>query len=100
MKDSCGVLMLNTPLDGGYRMPAEWAAHECCWMSWPSKADQWPDGLVGAQETYAAVARAIRRFEAVRMVVEPGHVEEARALCGTDIECIVIPIDDPWMRDS
>ncbi len=92
--------MLNTPRDGGYRMPAEWAPHECCWMSWPSKADQWPDGLVGAQETYAAVARAIRRFEPVRMVVEPGRVEDARALCGTDIECIAIPIDDPWMRDS
>jgi len=100
MKDSCGALMLKTPAEVGYYMPAEWAAHECCWMSWPSRADQWPDGLAGAQQTYAAIARAIRRFEPVRMVVEPPCVEEARALCGTGIELIPIPIDDPWMRDS
>ena len=81
-------------------MPAEWAPHECCWMAWPSRADQWPDGLAEAQATYAAIAQAIRRFEPVRMVVEPGSSKEARARCGSDIELVELPIDDPWMRDS
>jgi len=58
------------------------------------------DGLSGAQQTYAAVARAIRQFEPVRMVAEPQAIEEARAHCGPDIEIIEFPIDDPWMRDS
>ena len=96
----CGALMLKTPAESGYRMPAEWAPHECCWMAWPSQADQWPDGLAGAQETYAAVAQAIRRFEPLRMVVEPNCIDEARAYCGPTIELIPFPIDDPWMRDS
>jgi agmatine deiminase len=95
-----GALMLNTPAEAGYRMPAEWERHACCWMSWPSRADQWVDGLAGAQDTYAAVARAIRRFEPVRMVAEPHCAEAARAQCGADIEVIPMAIDDPWMRDS
>ncbi|MGA2841293.1 MAG: agmatine deiminase family protein [Steroidobacteraceae bacterium] len=95
-----GALLLRTPAESGYRMPAEWAPHECCWMAWPSRADQWPDGLGGAQSNYAAVAHAIRRFEPVRMVVEPSGTKQARALCGSDIELIELPIDDPWMRDS
>src|SRR5271165_2999993 len=96
----CAALMLKTPAELGYRMPAEWAPHECCWMAWPRRADQWPDGLVGAQEVYAAVAQAIRRFEPVRMVVEPHGVEQARSFCGPAIDFIPFPIDDPWMRDS
>jgi len=95
-----GALMLKTPLEAGFRMPGEWTAHECCWMAWPSRADQWVDGLSGAQQTYAAVARAIRQFEPVRMVAEPQAVDEARTLCGPAIEIIEFPIDDPWMRDS
>jgi agmatine deiminase len=96
----CGALMLKTPAESGYRMPAEWAPHECCWMAWPSRDDQWVDGLAGAQETYAAIAQAIRRFEPVRMVVEPNCIDDARTQCGPNIELIAFPIDDPWMRDS
>jgi agmatine deiminase len=95
-----GALMLQTPAEAGYRMPAEWERHACCWMSWPSRADQWIDGLVGAQATYTAIARAIRRFEPVKMVAEPSSAADARAQCGADIEVVPLAIDDPWMRDS
>lgn len=95
-----GSLMLETPSAQGYRMPAEWVPHECCWMAWPSRGDQWVDGLAAAQKTYVAVAQAIRRFEPVRMVAEPAGAEEARALCGAGIDIVELPIDDPWMRDS
>lgn len=95
-----GALLLKTPAEAGYRMPAEWERHACCWMSWPSRADQWIAGLDGAQSAYAAVARAIRRFEPVKMVAEPSAVEIASAQCGPDIEVIPLAIDDPWMRDS
>lgn len=95
-----GALMLKTPAEAGFRMPAEWERHTCCWMSWPSRAEQWVDGLAGAQRVYAEVARAIRGFEPVKMVAEPGASADARAQCGADIEVIEWPIDDPWMRDS
>ena len=96
----CGALMLKTPAETGYRMPAEWTSHECCWMAWPSRAEQWVDGLAAAQTAYAAIGRAIRRFEPVRMVVEPHCIDEARTQCGPNIELVPLPIDDPWMRDS
>jgi agmatine deiminase len=96
----CGALMLFTPLEAGFRMPAEWAAHECCWMAWPSRADQWVDGLAAAQRIYAQVARAIGQFEPVRMVTDPQFVGEAQAQCGPGVEVVGFPIDDPWMRDS
>lgn len=95
-----GVSMLETPLAAGLRMPAEWTRHECCWMAWPSRDDQWIDGLAGAQRTYASIAQAIRRFEPVRMVAEPRRAQDARDQCGEDIDIIPLPIDDPWMRDS
>ena len=95
-----GALMLKTPAEAGYRMPAEWVHHACCWMSWPSRADQWVDGLAGAKNTYASVARAIQRFEPVRMVAEPHSVDDARVHCGAGVEVVPLPIDDPWMRDS
>jgi len=100
VRSDCGALMLKTPAEAGYRMPAEWERHSCCWMSWPSRADQWVDGLAGAQSAYAAIARAIQRFEPVRMVAEPHCSGDARARCGENIEVIPLPIDDPWMRDS
>src|SRR5579871_4664214 len=90
-----GASMLETPLAAGLRMPAEWARHECCWMAWPSRQDQWVDGLAGAQRTYASIARAIRRFEPVRMVAEPSSAQDARDQCGHDIEVVALPIDDP-----
>ena len=95
-----GALMLQTPAEAGYPLPAEWEGHACCWMCWPSRAEQWADGLAGAQSTYAAIARAIRRFEPVRMVAEPHSVADARAQCGLGVEVLPMPIDDPWMRDS
>ncbi|HEY2684712.1 MAG TPA: agmatine deiminase family protein [Steroidobacteraceae bacterium] len=97
---SFGTLMLETPLAAGFRMPPEWARHECCWMAWPSREDQWVDGLAGAQRTYASIARAIRRFEPVRMVAEPSAVQEAQDQLGAGIDVVSFPIDDPWMRDS
>lgn len=98
--EGLGAHLLETPLTAGLRMPAEWARHECCWMAWPSRNDQWVDGVEAAQRTYAAVAQAIRRFEPVRMVAEPHCVRDARSQCGADIDVVPLPIDDPWMRDS
>ena len=95
-----GSYLVETPLELGFQMPGEWQPHACCWMAWPSRAAQWVDGLDGAQRTYAEVARAIRRFEPVKMVAEPHAADEARRQCGAGIEIVPLPIDDPWMRDS
>ncbi len=81
-------------------MPAEWEPHARCWMQWPHRPDfNWPD-LGRTQIAYANVAKAIRRFEPVTMMVDEEGLANARALGGGDIDYFVVPLDDSWSRDS
>ncbi len=83
-----------------WRMPAEWAPHERCLMAWPTRRELWGDQFEPAKEEYAAVARAIARFEPVLMAALPGSGDEARARCGPNVEVVELPLDDSWLRDS
>lgn len=67
-------------------------------MMWPTRAEVWAD-LAATKRNYAAVARAIRLFEPVTMMVRPEDAAEARALLGPAIEILEMPIDDSWARD-
>ena len=92
----------RTPREDGYRMPAEFAPHERCLIAWPTRTRAyWGEYYMLAQHTYAAVARAIARFEPVTIVARPGEGAEARSYAGTDgIDVVELPIDDSWIRDS
>jgi agmatine deiminase len=89
-----------TPRDAGFSMPPEWAPHAATLMAWPTRVDLWQGLLEGAKNEYAGVAHAVAGFEPVIMVCEPGDESEVRNRCGADVEPLVIPIDDSWMRDS
>jgi agmatine deiminase len=84
------------------RMPAEWARHEACLMAWPTRVELWGKAFAEAKAEYAAVAKAIARFEPVLMVARPGQGEEVqRAVADQhNIAVIELPIDDSWLRDS
>ncbi|MFH8517971.1 agmatine/peptidylarginine deiminase [Streptomyces gelaticus] len=84
-----------------FRMPPEWAPHERTWMAWPGPNPTFDTDaeLDEARAAWATVARAVRRFEPVTMVVGPGQEDGARALLGPDVELAVRPLDDAWMRD-
>lgn len=90
----------STPASLGYRMPGEFEPHACTWLSWPGATTRsWADA--GAITTeIAAVASAIRRFEPVRVAVDPEFHAEAIRLLGHDSEIVEIPADDIWTRDS
>ena len=83
-------------------MPAEFAPHERCLIAWPPRSRTfWGEYYMLAQHSYAAVARAIARFEPVLVIARPGEGAEARSYCGSDdIEVVELPIDDSWIRDS
>jgi agmatine deiminase len=82
-------------------MPAEWAPHERCLMAWPAREEAWRGcGLEAARDDYAAIARAIARFEPVLMVADPRDAADARTRCGADVEVVEVPIDDSWVRDT
>lgn len=81
-------------------MPAEWEPHERCWMQWPDREDFiWVD-IGRTQQAFARVAHAVRQFEPVTMVVSPESLEAAQAKCGSDIDYLVMDLDDSWARDS
>src|SRR5689334_14069026 len=82
------------------RMPAEWETHAGCVMVWPASDTPWPGNLPAVQRDYAAVARAIRSFEPLTMIVAAGEVENARKLLGDDIVLLTLPYNDAWVRDS
>lgn len=96
----------TTPRAAGFRMPAEWEPHEACWMWWPWARRVWdpglrgPDGLSAARDAYAAVARAIARFEPVRMVTRAEDAADARDRCGDAVQILAFPVDDAWARDT
>ncbi|MBT8098851.1 MAG: agmatine deiminase family protein, partial [Gammaproteobacteria bacterium] len=94
------VNTVESAKSAGYMMPAEWELHERCWMQWPYRDDfVWPD-IAGTQAAYARVAAAVRRFEPVTMIVSSAELDRARAVCGDDIDYLVMPLDDSWARDS
>ena len=66
---------MTTPLKSGFRMPAEWEEHECCWMQWPTESfptnatPSWSHfDLEKARIAWANVANAINRFEQLKTV--------------------------------
>src|SRR3954451_22981883 len=81
-------------------MPAEWARHERTLMAWPCRLDLWGEQLAAAKREYAGVANATAAFEPVTMVcADDAAVAEARAMLAGEVEVVVLPIDDSWLRD-
>lgn len=80
------------------RLPAEWEPHEACLLAWPTQESLWGGTFAAAEREYAAVVRAIARFEPVTLVVSPGRAERVRALCEVPVDTVEIPMDDSWLR--
>jgi len=90
----------STPAADGFHMPAEWDAHDGCWMIWPERPDNWRLHAGPAQETFAQVADAINRCEPLTMVASAAEAERCRAALSPSIRVLEIATDDAWMRDT
>ena len=85
-----------------WTMPAEFAPQDRIWMAFPRDGYTLGDDAESAElgrATWAAVANAASGFEPVTMVVDPSAVAHARRLLSGEIDLIVAPLDDFWMRD-
>ena len=89
----------TTPAADGYRMPAEWEAHEGCWMAWPERPDNWRRGAKPAQSAFVAVAEAISTGEPVTMIVSTGQYQNACHALPDRVRVIEMSSNDSWMRD-
>lgn len=84
----------------GFHLPAEWHRHERTLISWPYRPDLYLQQLDDIQLEFAAVARAIAKFEPVLVIANPGTKRRVRKLCGRDVHVEEFPIDDAWIRDN
>jgi agmatine deiminase len=89
----------SLPARDGFRMPAESAPHEGCWMLWPERPDNWRRHAQPAQAAFAAVATAISRFEPVTLGASAGQFDAARAQLPARVRVVELSHDDAWMRD-
>jgi len=83
-------------------MPAETAKQDRTWMAFPREGLTLGETTAereAAYATWSSVAHAILPFQPVSMVVDPSEVERARKMLSTDIEILVAPLNDFWMRD-
>ena len=85
-----------------WRMPIEGHEQERLWLAWPTSGYTLGDTEGEAEEartTWAAVANAASEHEAVTVVVNPGDEAVAARYLSSQVERIVAPLNDAWMRD-
>jgi agmatine deiminase len=90
----------TTPVEDGFSMPAEWAPHAGCLVSWPCKEETWCGFVKQAKRAYSEVIGAISQFEPVFVLSDPSTTREARQAVAKEIPIIELPLDDAWIRDN
>jgi agmatine deiminase len=96
----------KTPLELGFRMPAEWEPHEATWIAWPHNRTDWPGKLAAIGWVYGEIVRKIASGEVVRIIVKSeSHEERARRVLtrvGVDlsrVEFFLFETNRGWTRD-
>ncbi len=85
-----------------WQMPIEGHEQERLWLAWPTSGYTLGDTeseIEAARSTWAAVANAASEHEAVTVVVNPGDESVAAKYLSAQIDTIIAPLDDAWMRD-
>lgn len=94
-------LVTSMPANSSFFMPDEAEPHLCTWMAFSARPDIWGrEYVAGVQNNLAKIANAIAQYEPVKMLVREKDYDIAEAKCGANVELIVQPIDDLWMRDT
>ena len=95
------------PAARGYRMPAEWEAHEATWIAWPHERRDWPGKLAPIPFVTAEVVRHLVPGERVRILVNDAATEvRARVVLGrvgvdfARVDFYRVPTDRSWTRDT
>lgn len=98
----------QTPLEAGFKMPAEWSPHRATWIGWCHNKNDFPGKIATIHWVYGEIARKLTEAgERVAILVQDErHEAKARGVLtktGAPLEKIEfyrIPHDRGWMRDS
>ena len=81
--------------------PAEWEAHEACWVIWPATSDIWALGLEAAEHAYTNVIHAITAFEPVNVIVtSDNRLSAEKRLSQDNIRLLEFNVNHSWARDT
>ena len=84
----------STPLKDGYYMPAEYEKHSGTIMIWPVRPGSWPGRGAAAKRVFKEIAEHIAQSEDIYMLVDSGHMKEAKQMLDSRIKLINIDTDD------
>jgi agmatine deiminase len=95
---------MPTPVELGYRMPAEWHRHSATWLTWPKDPETWPGRVPQVEEIFLQMMAALATHEIVNLLVDDEDSEAAvRRRCtfagAENIRCHQIQTVDSWIRD-
>lgn len=95
---------MPTPVELGYRMPAEWHRHSATWLTWPKDPETWPRRVPKVEEIFLQMVAALAPHEIVNLLVDDEATQQSvRGRCtfpGTkNIRIHQIPTVDSWIRD-
>jgi agmatine deiminase len=98
----------NTPVESGFKFPAEWQPHRATWIGWCHNKNDFPGKIATIHWVYGEITRKlIEAGERVAILVQDArHEAKARGVlrkAGADfgkIEFFRIPHNRGWMRDS
>lgn len=73
---------LKSPLQAGYRMPAEWEPHAATWLAWPHEISDWPSKFAAVPWVFAEISRHLQEGERIRLIVNGSRMKKraSRAL--------------------
>ncbi len=105
-KNSAPSAPAATPLELGYRMPAEWEPHAATWLAWPHEPTDWPGKFDAVPWVFADVIKNLTRGERVRLIVSGKAMQKqaAAALRKSEVDLkqvdfVALPTDRSWTRD-
>lgn len=82
-------------------MPDESAPHERTWMAFGASREIWGKKLLPeVQRNLATIALTIAKYEPVSMLVRQSDLPLAQQLMGNQVDLMVCPHNDLWMRDT
>ena len=95
-----------TPKSLGYYFPAEFAAHDAIWLSWPHKEESWPGKIASIYPSYTEFVKIVSLTERVCInVVDEkmrNSAQKMLQLAGVNLERVQFfmhPTNDAWCRD-
>ncbi|MBQ6150010.1 agmatine deiminase [Candidatus Saccharibacteria bacterium] len=90
----------STPKADGFYMPSELSEHECTYLLWPERPDNWRGGAKPAQAAFKQVVETIAKYEPVILGVNQSQYSHVLGMNMKNVSVVEISNNDSWIRDT